>query len=60
MSAVGTGAVAGPALGGVIVSAFGWRWIFFATTITRSYFDYCGDAHPATRYKRKREIKVPV
>jgi EmrB/QacA subfamily drug resistance transporter len=33
MSAVGTGAVAGPALGGVIVSAFGWRGIFFATTI---------------------------
>jgi EmrB/QacA subfamily drug resistance transporter len=33
MSAVGTGAVAGPALGGVIVSAFGWTGIFFATSI---------------------------
>jgi len=33
MSAVGTGSVAGPALGGVIVSAFGWRGIFLATTI---------------------------
>ena len=33
MSAVGTGAVAGPALGGLIVSAFGWRGIFYATSI---------------------------
>jgi len=33
MTAVGSGAVAGPALGGVIVSAFGWRGIFFATSI---------------------------
>jgi EmrB/QacA subfamily drug resistance transporter len=33
MSAVGTGAVAGPALGGVIISAFGWRWIFFSVSI---------------------------
>lgn len=32
MSAVGTGAVAGPALGGIIVSAFGWRGIYFATS----------------------------
>jgi EmrB/QacA subfamily drug resistance transporter len=31
MSAVGTGAVAGPALGGFIVAAFGWRAIFYAT-----------------------------
>lgn len=33
MSAVGSGAVAGPALGGLIISAFGWRGIFFATSI---------------------------
>jgi EmrB/QacA subfamily drug resistance transporter len=33
MSAVGTGAVAGPALGGVIVSAFGWIGVFLATGI---------------------------
>ncbi|MBN1685203.1 MAG: DHA2 family efflux MFS transporter permease subunit [Spirochaetales bacterium] len=32
MSAVGTGAVAGPALGGLIVSSLGWRGIFFATS----------------------------
>ena len=31
MTAVGSGAVAGPALGGIIVSAFGWRGVFFAT-----------------------------
>jgi EmrB/QacA subfamily drug resistance transporter len=31
MSAVGTGGVAGPALGGVIVGVFGWRGVFFAT-----------------------------
>ncbi len=33
MSAVGAGSVAGPALGGVIVSAFGWRGIFAAIAI---------------------------
>ena len=33
MSAVGSGAVAGPALGGVVVSAFGWRGIFFGISI---------------------------
>jgi EmrB/QacA subfamily drug resistance transporter len=36
MSAVGSGAVAGPAIGGLIVSAFGWRGIFFAITILGS------------------------
>jgi EmrB/QacA subfamily drug resistance transporter len=29
MSVVGTGAIAGPALGGLLVSALGWRWVFF-------------------------------
>ncbi len=31
MTMVGTGAVAGPALGGLLVDAFGWRAVFFAT-----------------------------
>jgi EmrB/QacA subfamily drug resistance transporter len=31
MSAVGTGSVAGPALGGVIVTALGWRAVFLFT-----------------------------
>ena len=31
MTMVGTGAVAGPALGGFLVDAFGWRSVFFAT-----------------------------
>ena len=31
MTMVGTGAVAGPALGGFLVDAFGWRAVFFAT-----------------------------
>ncbi|MDP6549761.1 MAG: MFS transporter, partial [Dehalococcoidia bacterium] len=29
LSVVGTGAVAGPALGGLLVSALHWRWVFF-------------------------------
>ena len=29
MSVVGSGAIAGPALGGLLVSALGWRWVFF-------------------------------
>jgi EmrB/QacA subfamily drug resistance transporter len=29
MSVVGGGAIAGPALGGLLVSALGWRWVFF-------------------------------
>ena len=31
MTMVGTGAIAGPALGGLLVDAFGWRAVFFAT-----------------------------
>ncbi|MDA1129156.1 MAG: MFS transporter [Chloroflexi bacterium] len=31
MTMVGVGAVAGPALGGVVVDAFGWRVVFFLT-----------------------------
>ena len=31
MTMVGTGAVAGPALGGFLVDGFGWRSVFFAT-----------------------------
>ena len=31
MTMVGTGAVTGPALGGFLVDAFGWRAVFFAT-----------------------------
>lgn len=31
ISAVGTGAVAGPAVGGIIVEALGWRGVFFTT-----------------------------
>ena len=31
MTMVGTGAVAGPAMGGFLVDAFGWRAVFFAT-----------------------------
>ena len=31
MTMVGTGAVAGPAFGGLLVDAFGWRAVFFAT-----------------------------
>ena len=29
MSVVGAGAVAGPALGGLLVATLGWRWVFF-------------------------------
>jgi EmrB/QacA subfamily drug resistance transporter len=29
MSVVGSGAIAGPALGGILVSGLGWRWVFF-------------------------------
>jgi EmrB/QacA subfamily drug resistance transporter len=29
LSVVGTGAVAGPALGGLLVSVLNWRWVFF-------------------------------
>ena len=31
MTMVGTGAVAGPAMGGLLVDVFGWRSVFFAT-----------------------------
>ena len=31
MTMVGTGAIAGPAMGGFLVDAFGWRSVFFAT-----------------------------
>lgn len=30
MTIIGTGAISGPILGGLIVSSFGWRWVFFA------------------------------
>ena len=30
MTIIGTGAISGPILGGLIVSNFGWRWVFFA------------------------------
>ena len=33
MSVVGTGNVAGPAVGGFLVGALGWEWVFFATSI---------------------------
>jgi len=33
MSMVGTGGVAGPAVGGLIVSALGWRGVFFTTAV---------------------------
>ena len=29
MTVVGIGAIAGPALGGILVSALGWEWVFF-------------------------------
>lgn len=29
LSVVGTGAIVGPALGGFLVDALGWRWVFF-------------------------------
>ena len=29
LSVVGVGAVAGPAIGGLLVSVLGWRWVFF-------------------------------
>jgi EmrB/QacA subfamily drug resistance transporter len=29
MSIVGTGGMAGPVIGGLLVSALGWRWVFF-------------------------------
>ena len=33
MSVVGTGNVAGPAVGGFLVGALGWEWVFFSTSI---------------------------
>ncbi|NQW22587.1 MAG: MFS transporter [SAR202 cluster bacterium] len=30
LSVVGTGAIAGPAIGGLLISAFGWRSVFYA------------------------------
>lgn len=33
MSVVGVGAVSGPALGGVIVGALGWRWVFLINSL---------------------------
>ena len=29
MTIIGTGAISGPIIGGLIVSNFGWRWVFF-------------------------------
>jgi len=33
LSVVGTGGVAGPAVGGLIVSTLGWQWVFIITAI---------------------------
>ena len=33
MSIVGAGGVAGPAIGGFIVEALGWQWVFFGTAL---------------------------
>lgn len=33
LSAVGSGAVGGPAIGGAVVDAFGWRGVFFLTAV---------------------------
>ena len=33
LSVVGTGGVVGPALGGLLVSALGWRWVFFGNML---------------------------
>ncbi len=30
MTIIGTGAISGPIIGGLLVSNFGWRWVFFA------------------------------
>ena len=33
LSVVGAGAVAGPAMGGLLVSVLGWRWVFFGSML---------------------------
>ncbi len=49
LSVIGAGAIAGPALGGLLISYFGWRSVFFVNvpvgliTIAVSYLILTGD-----------------
>ena len=36
MSMVGAGGVVGPAIGGLLVEALGWQWVFFGTAVMAS------------------------